>query len=214
METKVLIAGLTVALVHALLPNHWLPFVLIGRTQGWRRGKILGVVLLAGCGHAGMLAALGTVAAVAGRGIMRWLEPSVASAGTLLGVAVLLVFGLHYILADWRGSGHAHHHPTPDSPREDKAAILSLFLLLTFSPCEGLLPIFFAAHPLGLPQLLALALAIAVLTVGGMLLLCSLTLLGFERLHLAWLEQRERSVVGWVLVALAALVLLHPLLPV
>ena len=41
-------AGFTIAFLHAAIPTHWLPFVLIARGQGWSTTKTLSVTALAG----------------------------------------------------------------------------------------------------------------------------------------------------------------------
>jgi hypothetical protein len=51
--------GFAVAFLHAALPTHWLPFVLVGRAQKWSTGRTLGVTLLAGLGHVGLTILLG-----------------------------------------------------------------------------------------------------------------------------------------------------------
>ena len=39
--------GFAAAFLHAALPTHWLPFVLVGRAQSWRTSRTLGAVVLA-----------------------------------------------------------------------------------------------------------------------------------------------------------------------
>src|SRR4051812_50179883 len=39
MLTTIAATGFTVAFFHAAIPTHWLPFVLVARARGWRRGK-------------------------------------------------------------------------------------------------------------------------------------------------------------------------------
>ena len=41
---SVLGAGLVTAFLHAALPTHWLPFVLVGRAQRWTLPRMLGAV--------------------------------------------------------------------------------------------------------------------------------------------------------------------------
>ena len=36
------------AFIHAVLPTHWLPFVLVGRGQGWSSARTLGAAALSG----------------------------------------------------------------------------------------------------------------------------------------------------------------------
>ena len=34
-------SGLAVAFIHAAIPTHWLPFIVVARAQGWSRGRTL-----------------------------------------------------------------------------------------------------------------------------------------------------------------------------
>jgi hypothetical protein len=56
---SIAVTGFAVAFLHAALPTHWLPFVLVGRAQKWSAGRTLGVTLLAGLGHVGLTIAAG-----------------------------------------------------------------------------------------------------------------------------------------------------------
>src|SRR5689334_9545383 len=57
--TTVAATGFTVAFVHAAIPTHWLPFVLVARARTWSRAKTLMVTLLAGLGHVALTSLLG-----------------------------------------------------------------------------------------------------------------------------------------------------------
>src|SRR5688500_16103272 len=49
--STVLAGGFAVALAHAAMPTHWLPFVLAGRAQRWSRSRTVAVVAIAGGAH-------------------------------------------------------------------------------------------------------------------------------------------------------------------
>ena len=51
-------SGLVVAFIHAAIPTHWLPFVVVARAQGWSRGRALLMVTLCSGGHVLMTTAL------------------------------------------------------------------------------------------------------------------------------------------------------------
>mgnify|MGYP001558939635 CR=1 FL=1 len=219
-------AAVVVSAAHAALPSHWLPFVLMGRSQGWTSRRVVAVAALAGLGHVTMTSALGLLIALAGMGLLRavgeWGQPVMAG--------VLLATGAAYLLSAWRGGrGHAHHHhpagehshssehachdhghdgePSPAEPRQalsDRAAFWSLFALLTFSPCEGMVPFFFASARFGWLGLLLLAAVTAALTVLGIVALVSLAQAGLERVRLPFGERGERVLTGVVLAALGA----------
>ena len=62
LSWELLIAAVTLAVLHtALGPDHYLPFVMIGRARKWSMARILFVTLLCGIGHVGSSIVLGSV---------------------------------------------------------------------------------------------------------------------------------------------------------
>ena len=192
----------TVSLLHALLPTHWLPFVLVGKTEQWTRKKILSLVLLAGGGHVAMTAILGLVVALLGKGILHLIEPGAPfmAASILIAVGgVYLILGIKDKKRNETGHHHNHHKV------REGAAALSLFLMLTCSPCEAVVPVFFAASGLGWSSLMILALIMLVCTLTAMGALTILTLSGYEKLRFHILEKNERIVIGLLLICMGLL---------
>ena len=198
--------GFTVAFLHAALPTHWLPFVLVGRAQGWRAGKVLTVTGLAGSGHVLFTAALGL--GLTGAGMV--LAPRL---GVLLPRAVgvvLMVLGLFYLGREIFGHRHSHADPTRKlSGRSEGAAIAGLVMILTFSPCEAFLPVYLANIGFGWAGFLLLSLVLVVGTGLSMLLFTSLCLAGANRFRLERLEGYEGAVIGVVLCLLGGFVALE-----
>lgn len=86
--------------------------------------------------------------------------------------------------------------------RSDRAVILSLFTLLTFSPCEGFLPVYLSGISYGWPGFLLLSAVLSVATISGMVLFTWLTMSGIERLRLEFLERYESGILGALLMFL------------
>ncbi len=175
------LTGLVIAALHAAVPTHWLPFVLVGRARGWTRRRILGAVVLAGGGHVATTAALGVALAYGGFELnhefahaIHWLI-----AGVLVALGAWLVFR-----PSCQACGHVHaseEHPVPTAGQSDRAALIGLFVALTLSPCELFLPVYLTAVPHGWTAVAILSAVLAVGTLGGMLLLTALTLAGGKR---------------------------------
>jgi hypothetical protein len=96
-------AGAT-ALLHTLIPDHWLPFVLIGRARGWSGATTAAVSGFSALIHVVLSVILGLVALGIG------LTAANAIGETLhhVGAVLLVVFGLAYALWAWRKGGHFH----------------------------------------------------------------------------------------------------------
>jgi hypothetical protein len=194
--TSIAVTGFAVAFLHAALPTHWLPFVLVGRAQKWSTGRTLGVTLLAGLGHVGLTIALGLALVVAGLA----LEPKLGGLFHWVVGGLMIAVGLFYIA---RGR---HNHALPEASRRtygsDRAAIIALVTLLTLSPCEAFLPYYLAGMQHGWQAFLVLSAVLMAATSAGMLIFTSLSLAGFKRLGLQWVERYEETILGGALVVI------------
>lgn len=177
--------GFTIAALHAAIPTHWLPFVLVGRARGWSRRRTLSAVALAGGGHVAATTLLGVALAHGGF----QLDHHFNEAAHWLTAGVLIVLGAWLVFRPACGAcGHEHHddaHPVSLTAKSDRAALGALFLALTLSPCELFLPVYLTAVPYGWPAVALLSGVLALATLGGMLTLTALTLAGFERWTIA-----------------------------
>lgn len=184
--TTIAITGFTVAFLHAAIPTHWLPFVLAARVQKWSRAKTLFVTALAGGGHVLFTAVLGLL--VAWFGIA--LNNNYAGWFPWIAGGALAAFGLYYVVQQLRGKGHGHSHDSgdhshgqhghhhehehqneeiaPRPKRSDWGAIASLLALLTFSPCEGFLPVYVSGVRYGWSGFFLLTMILSGATVAGM----------------------------------------------
>jgi nickel/cobalt exporter len=227
---SIAVTGFTVAFFHAAIPTHWLPFVATGRAQGWNHARTLAVTALAGTGHVlatGFLGLLLTIFGIA-------LNSRIGTWFPFIAGGLLVSLGLFFIWRQLSGRAHSHTHlfETADhdhnhdhehvheaevmhsrtlevgrSRRSDRAAIVSLFALLTFSPCEAFLPIYVSGIRFGWVGFGLLTFILSIATVAGMLFFTSLTLAGIGLLRLRWLEQHESGVMGSLLCVVGLLVM-------
>src|SRR5574341_48934 len=127
-----------IALTHAIMPNHWMPFALIGKGQNWSLTKTIFVTAIAGFGHSITTSILGSIIALLGYHMAKYAE----TVAEPLSGFILIIIGIVFILIGrLRISPHDHNH----SKFSDKAIVISLFLMLSCSPCVAVLPIFLAA---------------------------------------------------------------------
>jgi ABC-type nickel/cobalt efflux system permease component RcnA len=232
MLLSIAITGFTVAFFHAAIPTHWLPFVAAARAQGWNKGKTLAVTTLAGGGHVLLTTILGVMIVWLGIAI----DQKVGHWFPYIAGGALVAFGLFYLNQQRRGVGHTHgisfggkdhhshghehenshdhHHGTGHNHHKhnqatsDKVAILSLLAMLTFSPCECFLPVYFSGISYGWIGFAILSAILAIGTLLGMIAFTWLTLAGIEKLKLAFLEKYESALMGIVLCLLGFAVMI------
>ena len=113
-----LATGFAVGFLHAIIPTHWLPFVVAARTQRWTKIKTLTVTGFAGVGHVIFTTALGVLIVWGGMAINSRIGnafPFLAG-GALKGGRVV---------ADWPGLKAANLHDGRDlKPTTDLRAVL------------------------------------------------------------------------------------------
>jgi nickel/cobalt transporter (NicO) family protein len=228
-----LATGFAVGFLHAIIPTHWLPFVVAARTQRWTKIKTLTVTGFAGAGHVLFTTALGVLVVWGGMAISN----RIGNAFPFLAGGALIALGIFYLVRQIKGGhGHLHlfgshshhdhshedHHDLDDSieeeehtlerdwsqHRSDWAAITGLVLLLTFSPCEAFLPVFLTGAKYGWLGFVLLSAVLAIATVTGMITFTSLTLHGLQRLRFKTLEKYEPLIVSAVFCILGVLVII------
>jgi hypothetical protein len=198
LSSPLYILALLVALGHALLPTHWLPFVLFGHAQRWSRRRVLGVALLAAGGHIAATTLLGLVAAKMGKETAEWIGRAFRPVA-----ASLLVLGAVYFLArDLFAGRDSHSEPVHRAGKT--GGVVALVVLLTFSPCEALVPAFFLVGPQGWTAFLNLALLVSAVTVAAILVLVAVAYEGAARVDLHRFERYEGRLYAGFFAVLAA----------
>ena len=231
---SILTTGFAVAFFHTAIPTHWLPFALTGRAQGWSHAKTLTITGFAALGHTAFTTFLGVLVALLGMTVDRWtgqIFPWIAG-GLLFAVGLFFLVRqamgrghAHFLHRHDHPHDHGHVHDEADHRHHgealivesdqvelpvhkvsDRAAIVSLLALLTFSPCEGFLPIYVSAVRLGWQGFLFSSLVLAVATTAGMMTFTAVTLSGMHRINLRAIEKYESGILGLVLCVLAVVI--------
>lgn len=195
-----LLSALSTAVFHTLVPDHWIPFVLIGRARGWSARATALVSGGSALVHVALSIALAAATLAVGREAAERLGHGLETASGVL----LVAFGTAYALWAYRKGGHFHPggallHGTaePDAcegsegPRHpehlhwhaDRAWIggagsrgaAALALIVGLNPCVLLLPLLLAVAERGAGAVALVTLAYAVPTV---LLMVGLSVVG------------------------------------
>lgn len=201
-------AGFVTAFLHAALPTHWLPFVLVGRGQRWTLPQVLTAVATAGFAHILSTAVIGGLIVAAGIAMDQWIS------GLLPGLSagLLFLFGAFYlgrallrpaIMAG--GPSLALSEPTVSHA----AAFWGLVAMMAISPGEVLLPIYLSQATQGPLVLAALTLVFAAGTVLGMALFTVLARAGWSVLRLERWARYEGVILGLALILIGLLVFLR-----
>lgn len=200
--------GFVAAFLHAALPTHWLPFVLVGRAQGWGLPRTLAAVATAGVAHVATTAAVGGLLIAVGLA----LDPWIGGLLPRLSAAFMLLFGVFYLARFSLKRPALAGGPVTELAEptvSHSAAFWGLVAMLAISPGEVLLPIYVSAAEEGLGVLALLTLAFAAGGVLGMSVLTLLARAGASMLRLERWARYEGLVLGAALILLGLLVLTH-----
>lgn len=197
---QILIGSLVLSVIHASIPNHWIPIVAISKTEKWSRNETLWVTAIAGSAHTISTISVGIIVGLVGHKLSSTHEFVTRVVAPL----ILVILGLIYLIVDLKRS---HHHRDPveigSIPKKSKFIIItSLGTAMFFSPCIEIEAYYFTAGILGWPGIAVVSVVYLIVTVLGMLLLVDLGCKGAEKIKWHFLEVHEKKAMGMVLIAL------------
>lgn len=216
---QILLGSLVLSVIHAVIPNHWMPLVAVGKAENWSRQEIWWATAWTGAAHTASTILIGLVIGFFGYKLAANYEFVTRVVAPL----ILISLGLVYFIADVSGksvghrhlSSHEHVHDHSHLKRSDiavkdvstarsKLAILApLGTAMFFSPCIEIEAYYFAAgSALGWFGILLVSSIYFVVTLFGMILLVELGRRGMQRLEasLSFLERHEQALTGLVLI--------------
>lgn len=200
--------GFVAAFLHAALPTHWLPFVLVGRAQRWGLTRNLAAVTAAGLAHIASTAVVGSLIVAAGMA----LDEIVAGLLPHLSAILLFGFGAFYLVRSFIRRPVMAGGPSLDLAEPGVghgAAFWGLVAVMALSPGEVLLPIYMSSAQEGVAALALLTGVFAVGTILGMAVFTTLARAGASVLRLERWARYEAAVLGLALIAIGLLVVLH-----
>ena len=210
-----LAAAAGVGFGHAVLPDHWLPLAVLGRTRRYPPGRVARLSGVAGVAHVLVSIALGAVIIVVGLQF----RSSVESAKDAVVGGVLLATGVAFIVLELSGRGHSHVHPHPDHhehnhdpEHSDEGRIRGLASVMVpfgaaASPDLTILPVFLAATAAGVATAVGSVVIFAAVTAGTIVGLTLVATLRGYQIRGQWLERWGNAFTALVLVVIGALVL-------
>jgi nickel/cobalt transporter (NicO) family protein len=173
-------AAVGIGSVHTLAPDHWAPFGALARAERWSAKRTVAVTAACGLGHVTGSVVLGLLSVFFGLEVLQRFGRHLESASGLL----LIGFGVAYAAwslhrsisarthAQMHAHGHVHRHAAHGHRAHDVSLTpWTLFLLFSADPCVAVIPLIFAAAPLGWGTTVAVIVAYETATIATMVLL-------------------------------------------
>jgi nickel/cobalt transporter (NicO) family protein len=218
-----IVAAAGVGFGHAILPDHWVPLAVLGRTRRYPIGRVVRLSGLAGVAHVLVSVLLGGVIVLVGLQFRSTVEHA---QNTIVG-AVLLATGVGFLALELSGRGHSGSHdhthhdhperqdaadPTQSHQRTSRGRLRDLAgIMVPFgaaaSPDLTILPVFLAAAAVGAGTAVGSLLAFALVTIATIVALTLLATFGGYQLRGQWLDRWGNAITAVVLLSIGTLVL-------
>ena len=101
-----LLAAAGVGFGHAILPDHWVPLAVLGRTRRYPLSRVARLSGAAGVAHVLVSIVLGAVIVAVG---LQFRSAIQSAQDTIIG-CVLIATGLGFLALELTGHGHGHDH--------------------------------------------------------------------------------------------------------
>lgn len=183
-------------MVHALIPNHWLPLVAVARAEQWKKKEVVSVTFLAALAHVTGTVALGLVLGLIGKELEEDYGHSIHVVSSLL----LIVFGLIYFTVNLPHHHHSGQKDVAAFKRSKRRWIFIFIIMMLLSPCLEVESLFLSAGVYGMGVVSLMAVIYAIVSISGILLLVSLGYKGVNLLPAAFIEHNEKRISGIVLI--------------
>jgi nickel/cobalt transporter (NicO) family protein len=230
-----LAAAAGVGFGHAILPDHWAPLAVLGRTRRYPLRKVARLSGLAGVAHVLVSIVLGAVIVAIGLQFRSTVEHA---QDTIVGL-LLIATGVAFLVLEATGRGHGHphphdhdqdqdqdqdqdhdqdqdqdqdqfdHHHHPDHERSERRS--SLAIMVPFgaaaSPDLTILPVFLAATTAGTGAAIGSVIVFAAVTIATIVSLTLFATAGGYQVRGRWLERWGNVFTAGVLIVIGSLVL-------
>lgn len=213
-----IVAAITVALLHSILPDHWVPLAVVARSQRWHLLRVARLSALAAAGHVLVSILLGGVIAVIGFQFQREID---IQQGHIVG-GVLILTGLGFLMWGLTGHGHDHadghdhmhsfgHEHAGASTDVETATVRPIprrlaAIIVPFgvaaSPDLTILPVALAASAVGGVAIASVLVVFASVTMATFVGLTVLATIAGYQVKGEWLERHANTITALVLIAI------------
>lgn len=184
------------AMVHALIPNHWLPLVAVAKAEKWKPRDINLVTLLAALAHVTGTVILGIVLGLIGKELVEDYGHTIQVASSIL----LIVFGLIYFTVNLPHHHHSEQKDIVAYKRSKRKWVLIFIVMMFLSPCLEVESLFLSAGAYGMGAVFLLSVIYALVSISGILLLVNMGTSGTRLLSAQFIEHNEKRISGIVLI--------------
>lgn len=192
---SIVIGSLIISLLHAVIPNHWLPVLAIGKKENWNLNETEKVTFIAGLAHVISTVIIGIFIGIIGIE----LSDTIKGFTQIIAPSILILIGFYFIRQHY-----VHHHfhlQKQEIVKKPKNKIIAALVLAMFlSPCLEIEAYFLVAGTKGWWVLAVIALMYSIVSIAGMLLWIRFAYKGLLKLNWHKWEHNAGLISGGVLI--------------
>jgi nickel/cobalt exporter len=192
---NIVIGSVLISLLHAVIPNHWLPVLAIGRKEGWSLAETIRVTFIAGMAHVISTVIIGVLLGLIGSELTEHIEHFTR----IIAPSVLILMGLYFVRQHYI---HHHFHLKAEAikKKSKRATIIALVVAMFLSPCMEIEAYFLMAGTKGWYVLAAIAAMYSVITIAGMIIWIRIVYKGLLKLNWHRWEHNAGIITGVILI--------------
>lgn len=193
---SIITGSIILSLLHATIPNHWLPVIAIGRKEKWTLQEVTQVTFISAVAHGLSTVIIGFILGFLGA----QMADKIDHFTHYIAPAILIVLGIIFI---YRHHNHKHFHLDDDIKKKQskKKIIIALVLAMFLSPCMEIEAYFLLAGTQAPWLIWFIAALYLIITTAGMVLLVRFAYMGVLKLNWHTLEHNAGIITGVTLVA-------------
>ena len=193
---SIIVGTIIISIIHALIPNHWLPLVAISRTEKWTKSELLLISSVTATAHVIGTVILGTILGMIGSTLAHKYEDYIH----IIAPMMMIVFGLIYFSINRSYHADLVHENKDGNKKSKKKVIIILVLMMFLSPCLEVQSLFLAIGAFGTDAILLLGLIYAITGVTGIMSIVMLAYRGYNLVNSVFIQGNERKITGIVLI--------------
>lgn len=192
---SLLVGSLLISLLHALIPNHWLPVLAIGRKEGWTLAETSRITLIAGMAHVISTVIIGVLLGMIGGELTHHIDDFTRT----IAPSILILMGFYFLRQHYTHH-HFHLEKKQIEKKTRKAIVTALIIAMFLSPCMEIEAYFLLAGSKGWYVLVGISVMYSVISIAGMLVWVRIVYKGLLKLNWHRWEHNAGIITGFVLI--------------
>ncbi len=201
-----LVSTASIAFLHALAPDHWMPFAAIGKARNWSKPKLIWITFISGIGHVGSSIVFSIIGILLGFSLYKF--KGIEGNRGEIALWLLIGFGIAYML--WgvkKAREKKYKNISVEECNSRTVAVWTTFAVIVLGPCEPLIPLVFLGYSYGYAGIIAVSVVFSVITIIMMLTQSLLAFMGIQWIKNDITDRYSHAFAGLVIALTGAFVM-------